>query len=848
MLRLDDASGRSGFVVMIACPHCQINVPLKPPGAGRFKARCRQCHQAFRVDVDATGGEIRVTRLKPKPSPVPNVAPVEAPVEAPTPAPTADESVTGLETAPGVATRVFGDGSPRSASEPAFDPGPSPRVDATPARLGDFRILRPIGAGAMGAVHLARQVSLDREVAVKVIRQRDAKDPEINARFVREAYAAAKLTHHNVVQVFDFGDQDGTLYYAMEWVPGGSLEERISRRGPMKPRVATAAILQAARGLRHAHAAGMVHRDIKPSNLLIGRGGVIKVADLGLVKAFDDCGDDDPLGPDRSGGAPAPKAARSDEVEVSRGAGIAKTPPDETLRLAPTTGDQTIVGTSLGTPAYMAPEQAVDSSSVDHRADIYSLGCTLVTLLTGRPPFAGKTPMDYVLAHARQPVPSIRRAVPSAGASLEKIVRRCLQKDPNQRYASLDEMIEALRDCLDGGTVDRHVPPPELASFGSLTKRFNEIPLARWRMPIAQGLLAAAAVSALFFLWAAPVWAIAPATAVLIGAATTTQVLAGRGSHALAAAVRGWLFSRAWPWWVATAVSAVLVVWSIALLQAVVPVFVGMVIGGSIAAAYASGVHDAVDRHQAAVVAEAQKVLRVLRLRGLTEQEIRQFVIDASGGRGEEFFEQLFGYAEMIAARRRRRSSPGGQAPSPILAVAGLAHRVAAASTKRSPPGRRRGENRAGPATRARRPGRRAGGCQGSGRDGHGGLDGPSQLERPVVVKRLRPGRRGERSASADASNARRRPIQRVERAGAAGGQVGADAGADPSRARPICPRRGSGGRLRAVAAAQRPGGFGPPHQNRQQHVDPDQSGGGQHFAKRRLLGRRRGVRSGRGI
>ena len=153
-----------------------------------------------------------------------------------------------------------------------------------PAMLGGYRVLRELGRGAMGAVYLARQVSLDRNVALKVIQTRLAKNPTFIARFTREAYAAAQLTHPNVVQIYDLGCEGDIYYFSMEFVEGESLGALVQRDGKLDADTAVRYILQAARGLKFAHDQGLVHRDVKPDNLLLSQHGVVKLADLGLVK------------------------------------------------------------------------------------------------------------------------------------------------------------------------------------------------------------------------------------------------------------------------------------------------------------------------------------------------------------------------------------------------------------------------------------------------------------------------------------------------------------------------------------------------------------------------------------
>ncbi|HSP81325.1 MAG TPA: serine/threonine-protein kinase, partial [Myxococcaceae bacterium] len=297
------------------------------------------------------------------------------------------------------------------------------RQDSVPlsegVTLSGYQLLRKLGAGSMGTVWIARQLSLDREVALKVLRPSFAGDPEFVFRFTQEALAAAQLVHHHVVQVYDCGSDKGVHFFSMELVDDESLASLIEREGRLDPEVAAGYILQAARGLQFAHQRGMVHRDIKPDNLLLNRNGIVKVADLGLVKQ-----------------ALVEHTRERLQAVRSREEASASRANDSSLERA------------MGTPAYMAPEQIEDSSAVDARADIYSLGCTLYHLLTGQPPFQADSVMAVMSMHmVEPPVPPAERArhVP---AFLSDLVLRMLAKRPQGRPERIDEVIQALEAFL----------------------------------------------------------------------------------------------------------------------------------------------------------------------------------------------------------------------------------------------------------------------------------------------------------------------------------------------------------------------------------------------------------------
>jgi serine/threonine-protein kinase len=283
------------------------------------------------------------------------------------------------------------------------------RREASEARrLGQYQLKQRLGAGGMGEVYLAEHRLLKRPCAVKLIHPESAGDAAMLRRFEREVRATAQLTHPNTVEIYDYGHaEDGTFYYVMEFLPGLDLDDLVTRYGPVPPARAIHFLRQLCGALQEAHAAGLVHRDIKPSNVLVCRHGglhdVAKLLDFGLVRAAGG-GDDDPT------------------------------------RL-------TARGTVLGTPAYMAPEQARRAEAADARSDLYSLGALGYFLLAGRPPFRGGTALEVMLAHVQEPVPTLA----NAPADLEAVLRRCLAKAPADRFSDAGSLDEALAGCTCAG-------------------------------------------------------------------------------------------------------------------------------------------------------------------------------------------------------------------------------------------------------------------------------------------------------------------------------------------------------------------------------------------------------------
>jgi tRNA A-37 threonylcarbamoyl transferase component Bud32 len=274
-------------------------------------------------------------------------------------------------------------------------------IDLCPSELAGherYRLVRLLGEGGMGAVYEAEHRVMQRVVALKVIRQTITSNPAAVERFRREVRAAARLSHPNIVTTYDAEDVGATQFLVMEYVQGITLGRLVKERGRLPAAEACEYIRQAALGLQHAHERGMVHRDVKPENLIRTAEGALKVLDFGLA----------------------------------------------TLTAERSSGGLTDSNVLMGTPDYMAPEQAEDPRTADSRADIYSLGCTLYYLLTGKVPFAAATPVLKILAHREEPPPSVLAARPETPPALARIVTRMLAKKPQDRYQSPGDVAAAL--------------------------------------------------------------------------------------------------------------------------------------------------------------------------------------------------------------------------------------------------------------------------------------------------------------------------------------------------------------------------------------------------------------------
>jgi serine/threonine-protein kinase len=279
---------------------------------------------------------------------------------------------------------------------------------------GRYELQEQLGRGGMGEVYLARDHSLDRAVAVRVLFPALVTDPGFVERFGREVQAAAGLDHPNIVGVDDWGEANGTLYVVMEYVEGESLAELVQREGRLPADRAAAIAAEIASALDFAHRnGGLIHRDVKPGNVLLARDGTVEVADFGIGRAITDA-------------------------------------PDQ---------DLTQAGSAMGTATYLSPEQA-RGSNVDARSDVYSLGCVLYEMLIGQPPFSGDNAVAVAYEHAQEAPVAPRRIDPALPETLEAIVLKCLAKNPANRYPTAQDMGADLRRYLEGARI---APEPAAA-------------------------------------------------------------------------------------------------------------------------------------------------------------------------------------------------------------------------------------------------------------------------------------------------------------------------------------------------------------------------------------------------
>ncbi len=289
--------------------------------------------------------------------------------------------------------------------------------------IGTFLLEEAIGAGGMGAVFRAHDAQLERHVALKLLPLDQTADPEVVQRFYQEGRSAARLDHENIARVYSIGQDGPNHYIAFEYIEGVTVRRRVDEDGPLPVNGAVDITLQIAQALVHAAARGVVHRDIKPSNIILTPQGRAKLVDMGLARRF--------------------------ERDADHGL--------------------TQSGMTLGTFDYISPEQARDPRDVDVRSDLYSLGCTLFQMLTGRPPFPGGTVLQKLLQHQEEPPPEIRALNPDVPPELARIITKLMAKNRDRRYQSPEQLV---RDLLTiAGRLGLAVTPAEQHAWMAATHR-----------------------------------------------------------------------------------------------------------------------------------------------------------------------------------------------------------------------------------------------------------------------------------------------------------------------------------------------------------------------------------------
>jgi serine/threonine-protein kinase len=311
-----------------------------------------------------------------------------------------------------------------------------PEVEEQRAKrqIPGYQLLERLGSGAMATVYKARQLSLDRMVAIKVLPRKSTQKPEFVERFWAEGKAAAKLNHPNIVGALDVGKTGDTHFFVMEYVEGRTVFDDITERGRYSEEEALEIAIQIAQALEHAHKAGFIHRDVKPKNIMITKDGVAKLADMGLARAVSDY-----------------EAAEAE------------------------------AGKAFGTPYYISPEQIRGEVNVDFRADIYSLGVTLYHMVTGQVPFDGPNPSAVMHKHLKEELVPPDHIVPELSTGLAEIIEVCMAKDRRQRYANTTDLLEDLEAVAKGEPPLQARRMFDLASLSTLDRQGDTAALVEYR-------------------------------------------------------------------------------------------------------------------------------------------------------------------------------------------------------------------------------------------------------------------------------------------------------------------------------------------------------------------------------
>lgn len=281
-------------------------------------------------------------------------------------------------------------------------------TDRASQHIPGYRIIRKLGAGAMATVYLAKQVSLDRLVAIKLLPRKFSSDAKFIERFYKEGRAAARFNDQNIVGAYDVGQAGDQHYFVMEYVDGETVHDRIAKNGRLTEADAIGIVRQVASALKHAHAQGFIHRDIKPKNIMLSKAGVAKLADLGLARAVSD--------------------REAAEAEA---------------------------GKAYGTPYYISPEQIRGRVDIGPAADLYGLGATFYHMVTGRVPFSGKTPNEVMNKHLKAPLTPPDHVTPQLSPGTAQIIEMMLAKDPADRYREAGQLLEDL-DLVARGDSPEH--------------------------------------------------------------------------------------------------------------------------------------------------------------------------------------------------------------------------------------------------------------------------------------------------------------------------------------------------------------------------------------------------------
>jgi hypothetical protein len=590
--------------VLILCPSCRHAIRVRDLRPGRFAPRCPRCDRSFQLTVpDQPGQTPVVSTLDPSLFAEPVV------LDRPT-----DSAVAVPE--------IFWPPS-RTRAESRFSwPGALPR--GTPRLLGGYLLLRLLGHGPRGQTFLARGLSLAVPDVLKLVAADRNADRVFLAHQVREAFAAAQIEHPNLAGIRAVGSARGRCYSVVPFLSGPALAELTREQTPLDPYLGTVVILQAARGLQAAHAQRLWHRDLKPENLRLSDDGLVKVDDLGL---------------EMTPSLAAALEARERPAEPGRGKG------KPAVAAAP----------MVGTPSFMPPEQASDPTAIDARADIYALGATYYTLVTGSPPFEGENAVELIRKHQEEsPVPA-EKLVKGLPRAISDAIRTMMGKRPEERYPSMMVVVDVLERILDLEGEDAARRLGELASEiepAAEVLAGSPLRLVRVRILALCGLIGLACVAFLLLLglpW--PALGILGFLGLTSAAIATSSGLLYR-SELLRLGVAAALGGGIWGWIILAGMAGGAII--AFLLWGGFLAWFMLICAAGLAAAY----HVFLDRPWAALRAKTLEVVtakvKELRARGFAEETIGGVIAECGGDARAELLEILLGRRSALARLARQ--------------------------------------------------------------------------------------------------------------------------------------------------------------------------------------------------
>lgn len=653
----------------ITCPYCQHRIKTPQAPAGVYAPSCPKCQVRFRLILSdkppivmrLEEGELSQSASLQASAAAETMAGAStaqfagAPPDASalgsihstgalsggatTSLPASEETGLTRETSVGAnghATKEWGNrersASVESPNQPASEENRGPRPVAAKGKaqpvLAGCRLLEEIGRGAMGVLYRAWRRATEQEVALRVISGELSANRLFVSRLTREAYAAAQIRHPNLVSMPGMGADKGSYYFLLEYVPGGSLASVLESG---KPDVASAIsyTLQAARGLKHAHDCGLVHRDLKPTKLLLTPLGVVKVADLAIVKAM-----------------PVHQAIEAEGKGSSQRAAAVAAASSAGVKLA---------NVALGTPSYMSLEQAENPAAVDPRSDVYSLGCCFYELLTGRPPLAATSAAEAASHLRRVPLTPPEVICPQVPPAVSAVVMKMIAVRPQDRYADMGQVVEALESLAGVKSSGPYNPTSsEAKTLEEAAERYNGAPARRLRNTAAFAMFAVWIMTFVFCALYGGIW--------LASCALATGLLAPLAHLAISGRYLGSPIYRRLRELAVAAPPADIVAFFVGLFAAAAAV-VSLGMAGPFAVAAVIAIcgmgllHIAFDRRirtqRQPPIASVQQLLGALRRKGIDEDSLRMLVARHSGPAWEDIFEQLYGYDAKLVARRR---------------------------------------------------------------------------------------------------------------------------------------------------------------------------------------------------